>query len=171
MRKLIAVAGSTVHFLMAPCMVAGLVPWWLTDWAVRQPPFWAPLRVVGLALLVAATFAVAYAYVQFVAEGTGTPAPVVPTERLVVGGLYRYVRNPMYLAVITAIVGQVLLLGRPVLLLYAATAGGLMGAFATWYEVPTLRRQFGAQYAAYRRAVPAWWPRLRPWNAEQSEPS
>jgi len=86
----------------------------------------------------------------------------------VVGGPYRYVRNPMYLAVVAVIVGQALLLGQPGLLGYAAVVGGAMAAFAHGYEEPTLRRQFGAQYQAYRRAVPAWRPRRHRWRTGQA---
>jgi protein-S-isoprenylcysteine O-methyltransferase Ste14 len=85
---------------------------------------------------------------------------VAPTERLVVRGLYRYVRNPMYLAVLAVITGQALLLGRPVLLGYAAIVGAAFAAFVHWYEQPTLAWRYGAQYDAYRQAVPRWWPRL-----------
>jgi protein-S-isoprenylcysteine O-methyltransferase Ste14 len=82
-----------------------------------------------------------------------------------VGGLYRYVRNPMYLAVGATIVGQALLLGQLVLLLYAAAFGVTVFAFVRWHEEPTLHRRFGAEYDAYREAVPGWWPRRRPWEA------
>jgi len=82
----------------------------------------------------------------------------------VIGGLYRYVRNPMYLAVVAAITGQALALGQPVLLSYAAAVWVTTAAFARWYEEPALARQFGAQYEAYRREVPAWRPRTRPWK-------
>ena len=107
------------------------------------------------------------AFVRFVVEGVGTPAPVAPTQRLVIGGPYRHVRNPMYLAVTAVIVGQALALGQPALLLYAITVGAAMAAFAHGHEEPTLHRQFGAQYEAYRRAVPAWWPRRHPWQPGQ----
>jgi protein-S-isoprenylcysteine O-methyltransferase Ste14 len=80
----------------------------------------------------------------------------------VVRGLYRYVRNPMYLAVLAVITGQALLLSRPVLLGYATMAGAAFIAFVYGYEQPTLARRYGAQYEAYRRAVPGWWPRLPP---------
>ena len=103
-------------------------------------------------------------------EGLGTPAPVAPTENLVVGGLYRYVRNPMYLAVASIIVGQALLLGQLILLPYAALFGLAVWAFVHWYEEPTLARQFGAEYDEYRRAVPAWWPRRTPWAQRISTP-
>jgi protein-S-isoprenylcysteine O-methyltransferase Ste14 len=68
----------------------------------------------------------------------------------------------MYLAVAAAIVGQALVLGRPVLIAYAALFGTAVWSFVRWYEEPTLARRFGADYEAYRRAVPGWWPRLRP---------
>src|SRR5205809_2771906 len=105
-RTIAAALGSAVFFVLAPGLVAGVVPWWLTGWRMREPlPFWAPPRVRGRALIVAGTVVLVYAFVQFVTEGVGTPAPVAPTERLVVSGLYRYVRNPMYLGVIATIVG------------------------------------------------------------------
>jgi protein-S-isoprenylcysteine O-methyltransferase Ste14 len=99
-----------------------------------------------------------------VLEGRGTPAPVAPTVELVTGGLYRHARNPMYLAVEAAILGQALLLGRPILLAYAAVIGGAFWAFVRHYEEPTLERRYGREYDAYRRAVPAWRPRLRAWH-------
>ncbi len=111
----------------------------------------------GLAVLL-------HAFGRFVLEGIGTPAPVAPTARLVVGGAYRYVRNPMYLAVAAVIFGQALLLGQAGLLLYAAVFCVIVAAFVRVYEEPVLSRRFGAQYEAYRRAVPAWWPRRTPWE-------
>lgn len=171
MGKVAAAAGSLTHFALQPGVVAGLIPWWLTGWRVRQPePSWAwmPLQMVGVALLAAGVVVLVEAFVRFVVEGVGTPAPIAPTRQLVVGGPYRYVRNPMYLAVTAVIVGQALALGQPGLLLYAAVVGGAMAVFAHGYEEPTLRRQFGAQYQAYRRAVPAWWPRRHPWQPGQA---
>jgi len=103
-----------------------------------------------------------YAFARFVSEGAGTPAPVAPTQRLVVGGLYRYVRNPMYLAVGTMLIGQALLLGRASLLGYAAIFYAVVIAFVRGYEEPVLTARYGDEYRAYRRAVPGWWPRLRP---------
>ena len=172
MRRPTAAVGSAVFFLAAPGVVAGLIPWLLTRWQAREPlPYWAPMRVLGGILLVAGLIALIRAFVRFVMEGLGTPAPIAAPERLVVGGVYRYVRNPMYVAVLAAIVGQGLLLGRLGLLLYAAAAWLLVAGFVRWYEEPTLTRRFGEDYEAYRRAVPAWWPRLRPWApAERDEP-
>jgi len=153
---------SGLFLFVAPGIVAGLVPWWLTGWETRTT--WPPLQVLGALLIVAGAVALLDAFARFVVEGFGTPAPVAPTQRLVVGGLYRYVRNPMYIAVGATIVGQALLLGRTILLLYAAAFAGVVFAFVRLYEEPTLARQFGAQYENYCRAVPGWWPRLRPWR-------
>jgi protein-S-isoprenylcysteine O-methyltransferase Ste14 len=134
-------------------------------WQVRDPlSYWSPARVLGGVLLVAGLIALIRAFVRFVVEGLGTPAPVAAPEHLVIGGVYRYVRNPMYVAVLAAIVGQSLLLGQLGLLLYAGVTWVAVAAFVRFYEEPTLTHRFGADYEAYRRAVPAWWPRLRPWE-------
>jgi protein-S-isoprenylcysteine O-methyltransferase Ste14 len=167
MRRSVAATGSAVFFALAPGTVAGLIPWWLTGWRLAAPfTHWLSLRVLGVALVVAGAAVLVQAFVRFVVEGLGTPAPVAPPERLVVGGLYRYVRNPMYVAVVIVLIGQSLLLWRPVLALYAAVAWATTAVFVLGYEQPTLRRQFGARYDAYCRAVPAWWPRLRPWHPD-----
>lgn len=166
MRKPTAAAGSSLFFAVAPGVVAGVVPWWLTRWEVaEQLRYGLPLRIVGAILLVGGAIFLVQAFARFVVEGLGTPAPVAPPERLVVGGIYRYVRNPMYLAVGATIVGQALLLGQLVLLIYAAAFGVTVFAFVRWYEEPSLRRRFGADYDVYREAVPGWWPRRRPWEA------
>ncbi len=165
MRKSQAMLGSAIFFAVAPGIVAGFVPWWLTAW--RMSPVWLPLRIVGALLTATGAAFLLHAFARFVTEGRGTPAPVAPTERLVTGGAYRYVRNPMYLAVLAAILGQALLLGQPVLLIYAAVVGVAVVSFVVGYEEPTLRKRYGAEYEAYRRAVPGWLPRLTPWNGER----
>ena len=163
-----AALGSALFLVLVPGVVAGLVPWLLTGWEQGDTRLLGQL--LGGALIAAGTIALLDAFIRFVVEGIGTPAPVAPTEQLVVGGLYRHVRNPMYLAVEATIVGQALLLGRPVLLLYAVAFAVAVVAFVRGYEEPTLARQFGAQYDEYRRAVPGWWPQLRPWRGGGSTP-
>jgi protein-S-isoprenylcysteine O-methyltransferase Ste14 len=143
----------------APGVVAGVIPWLLTGWEVRSPARAAQL--VGGVLTVGGAAVLLHAFARFVREGLGTPAPIAPTEHLVVGGLYTYVRNPMYLAVLSAIVGQALLLGQPGLLVYGALMAAAFVTFVKLYEEPTLADTFGAEYDAYRAAVPGWWPRLR----------
>ncbi len=162
MHRSAAATGSAAFFALAPGTVAGLVPWALTGWRLGAPlSRYVPLRVLGAVLVVAGAAVLVHAFVRFTVEGLGTPAPVAPTAHLVVGGLYRYVRNPMYLAVVAAILGQVLLLWRGNLLWYTGFAALAMVAFVYGYEQPALRRQFGPEYEEYRRAVPGWWPRLR----------
>jgi protein-S-isoprenylcysteine O-methyltransferase Ste14 len=136
---------------------------------MREPMAnWLLLRLIGAALLVISVPVLVHAFWRFASEGLGTPAPVAPTQRLVVGGLYRYVRNPMYLAVLGTIAGQALLFGQPGLLIYAAIILAAFVSFVRWYEEPTLTRQFGAEYEAYRHAVPGWWPRRRPWRTDNT---
>jgi protein-S-isoprenylcysteine O-methyltransferase Ste14 len=163
-----AAAGSLVFLLVAPGLTAGLVPWLLTGWSVDDSLAWPPLQAIGALLVLAGAAVLLHAFARFVVEGLGTPAPVAPPEQLVVGGLYRYVRNPMYVAVAATIIGQALLLGRPALIAYAALFMATVAAFVRWYEEPTLADRFGEEYAAYRRAVPAWHPRLHAWRAEGS---
>jgi protein-S-isoprenylcysteine O-methyltransferase Ste14 len=157
-----AAAGSLVFLALVPGVVAGLVPWLLTDWDSNDPPL--ALQLAGGALIAAGSAVLLNAFARFVIEGVGTPAPVAPTEHLVAGGLYRHVRNPMYVAVAATIVGQAVLLGRPALLLYALAFVAVVAAFVHGYEEPVLSERFGAEYDTYRRNVPAWWPRLRPWK-------
>ena len=159
MKRGTAAIGSIVFFVAAPGTVAGLIPWWLTGWQVEGA--WLPLQVVGALVIAAGLAVLVQAFVRFVVDGFGTPAPVAPTDELVVSGLYRHVRNPMYVAVVSIIAGQALLLGQPALLVYAALMWAVFAVFVRVYEEPTLRETYGAQYEAYRRAVPAWLPRLR----------
>jgi len=163
-RRTKAAIGTVAFLLAAPGAAIGLVPWWLTDGWETGDLRWLPLQVLGAIMIVAGAGALLHAFARFAVEGIGTPAPVAPTERLVVGGLYRHVRNPMYLAVGAAIAGQGLLLGRAVLFGWLAVFALLVVSFVRLYEEPTLARRYGAQYDAYRRAVPAWLPRRRPWE-------
>jgi protein-S-isoprenylcysteine O-methyltransferase Ste14 len=158
-----AALGSSLFFVLAPGVVAGLIPWLITKWRPEDPYPW-PIRAMGAVLLVTGAVVVVSAFARFVTEGSGTPAPVAPTRRLVTGGLYRHVRNPMYVAVLAAIVGQALVLGRPSLLVYGAVVAIAFATFVRFYEEPTLLRTFGAEFEEYRRAVPGWRPRLRPWT-------
>jgi protein-S-isoprenylcysteine O-methyltransferase Ste14 len=167
--RLGAALGSLLFLVLAPGVVAGLIPWWLTGWEVEEPlSLWAPLRVVGAVLIVAGVLALLDSFRRFVVEGLGTPAPVAPTEELVVGGLYRYVRNPMYVAVAATIFGQALLLGQLELIVYGGVFVAVVAAFVHWYEEPTLARAYGEQYEEYRRSVPAWIPRTSAWASRSS---
>lgn len=156
-----AAIGSILFFVLAPGTVAGLIPWWITGWDLAGSS--PPLMTAGSLLIVAGVAALVACFARFAAEGLGTPAPVAPTRTLVVGGLYRFVRNPMYLAVLAIILGQALLFSSAALIAYGVVIWLAFQAFILMYEEPTLRVTYGDPYAAYCAAVPRWIPRLRPW--------
>src|SRR5215216_3585407 len=168
MRRSAAAVGSAVFFVAAPGIVAGLVPWLISGWRLPRPmsPFAILRLAAGVVLLALAVVVLVRAFARFVVEGGGTPAPVAPTERLVVGGDYRFVRNPMYLAVVTAVLGQAMIFSSRALLGYALTVWAIMAAFVRWYEEPVLLERYGDQYQRYRQGVRAWVPRLHPWQAD-----
>jgi protein-S-isoprenylcysteine O-methyltransferase Ste14 len=158
--RALAVLGSLGFLVLAPGTVAGYVPWAITGWRA-QPPFfgWPASRAAGGVVLVAGLAVLLDAFARFALEGRGTPAPVAPTECLVVSGLYRHVRNPMYLAVLAVILGEAFVLGSRALVLYAALVGLGFHLFVVIYEEPTLRRRYGAAYEAYCATVRRWLPR------------
>ena len=162
---------SAAFFCAAPGVVAGLVPWLLTDW-VLPPAATRSLMLRGCLAAVAVLGGLVVligAFARFVREGSGTPAPIAPTERLVIGGLFRFVRNPMYLAVVTILLGQCVLFASPALLVYTLAVWAAMAAFVRWYEEPVLATRYDQQYREYRRNVRAWWPRLTPWSPSDEQ--
>lgn len=162
MRQWTAAVGSAAFFAVAPGTVVGLVPLLITRWHVSDS-LWQV--IAGATLIIAGLIPVVLAFAEFAKAG-GTPMPAAPTERLVVTGSNRYVRNPMYVGLLIAILGQALLFGSVGLLVYAAVMWVVTASFVRWYEEPTLSRRYGSEYEAYRRNVHAWIPHLRPWNSE-----
>jgi len=163
-RKSSAALGSLLFFLIAPVTVGFVVPWWIAGWRVGTS-FWA---AGGAFLVLGGLVPLIESFVRFARVGLGTPAPIAPTEHLVVTGYYRYVRNPMYLGVLAIIVGNGLILGSLAVFGYAALVALGFALFVLGYEEPTLRRQFGAEYEEFRRNVPRWIPRLTPWTGEKA---
>jgi protein-S-isoprenylcysteine O-methyltransferase Ste14 len=158
-----AAIGSFLFTIGMPGVVAGLIPYLVTGgWMASGAPF--AVQLAGAVLLAAGIAVLAHTVVRFVVEGLGTPFPGAPTQNLVIGGLYRYVRNPMYLAVIAIIVGQAAILGSAILVVYAVIVFGTVASFVYLYEEPTLSREYGEQYAEYRSAVRGWLPRATPWQ-------
>ncbi|MBT2521437.1 isoprenylcysteine carboxylmethyltransferase family protein [Arthrobacter sp. ISL-28] len=163
---------GTALFAAGPATVVGVVPWLLTRWKVQRPvPGGAPAQLTGALLLGAGAAVIANSFVHFAVEGVGTPAPFAPPKHLVVGGLYRFVRNPMYVAIAAAVTGQGLLLGQPKLFAAAVLGAVPVSAFVKLYEEPVLARKFGAEYQVYRENVPRWLPRLTPWTPDSSSGS
>jgi protein-S-isoprenylcysteine O-methyltransferase Ste14 len=163
MRRSWLLTGSFAFFVIAPGTLAGWIPYVITNWRVQPSLAGIPGRIIGGLLLTAGAAVLADSFRRFVFEGRGTPAPVAPPKELVVSGLYRYVRNPMYVAVVSAIVGQALLFGSINLLAYAAIVWLTFHSFIKFYEEPTLRKKFGDSYDVYWAHVPRWWPRVTPW--------
>jgi protein-S-isoprenylcysteine O-methyltransferase Ste14 len=162
-----AILGSIGFLFVAPGIVAGVVPWWISRWEMAPAFFgFEPFRWLGGVLLALGAVILVETFARFALEGLGTPAPIAPTKTLVVTGSYRFVRNPMYLAVVSLVLGQALLLGNPGVLIYGAVAWAIVHAFVLGYEEPTLARSYGAQYERYRRHVRRGLPRLSPWRDE-----
>lgn len=165
MQRRWAALGSTVFFFVAPGTLAGLIPWSFTRWELRSAlgDSWG-IRAIGILLIAVGSVGLIDSFARFVMDGLGTPAPIAPPERLVVSGLYRYVRNPMYVCVVSAILGQGLFFGDIGLLIYCAIVWLGFTLFVVVYEEPTLRSTFGASYATYCNGVGRWIPRLTPWR-------
>jgi len=165
MRKRSAILGSAVFFVAAPGTVVGLVPWGLTRWQM-EPAFFGieATRIAGAVLIAAGLLFLLDSFARFALKGLGTPAPIAPPEHLVVSGYYRYVRNPMYVALLAIILGEALLFGATMLVAYGAIIWVSFAVFVMGYEEPTLRSQFGAEYENYCAHVPRWLPRFRPWS-------
>jgi protein-S-isoprenylcysteine O-methyltransferase Ste14 len=164
MQRTTAVLGSALFFVVAPFVFAGLVPWWMTRWTFRPAFLNLELtRGVGIVLVLAGVPGLVDSYARFALQGLGTPAPVAPTQKLVVTGLYRYVRNPIYVSILAVVLGQGLLFGDWRLSVYATLIWLACHLFVLAYEEPTLQRTFGAEYESFRANVPRWIPRLTPW--------
>jgi protein-S-isoprenylcysteine O-methyltransferase Ste14 len=161
-----AILGSLLFFLIGPGLEAGVGPALLTGgFEVGDGlPDSVVLRGLGAVLIIAGLAVVVHAYVRFALDGIGTPSPMAPPRELVVTGAYRYVRNPMYVATATMIVGEGVLVRQPILLAGAAVYCLALALLGRRYEEPLLRRRFGPAYDTYRDAVPGWLPRLRPWG-------
>jgi len=154
---------SAVFTILVPGTVVVLIPWVVLRGGDGLRPTSAPMLWIPGVLAAAAGAALYFVCLAgFIRHGRGTPAPIDPPRRLVVGGPYRRTRNPMYLAVLSMVVGEALLFGSPRLALYAVLLASAFHLFVVLYEEPTLSRLFGAEYDAYRRSVPRWLVRWRP---------
>ena len=156
--------GTLLFLVLTPGMVAGLIPAVITGWRIpwtggSVPPV---AIVAGIAVL-SWVVVLLDALIRF-ARADGTPAPPMPTAHLVVVGPYRYVRNPMYLAVLAIILGQALLFGSWATLFYGGLVLLAVVLFVLGYEQPTLELEYGDEYREYLRNVRGWIPRMRPWK-------
>ncbi len=163
MKRVLALVGSAIFLVIAPGTLAVYLPWTFTQWRMAPPLLGLfRLRVLGWIMIAAGVPALLDSFARFAIQGLGTPAPVAPPQHLVVTGLYRWVRNPMYVAVLSLIFGQGLLFGNVGLLEYGIVVWLGFFAFVRLYEEPTLRSKFGKEYEDYCARVRRWIPRLRP---------
>ena len=150
---------SALWAALLPGLIAGYVPW--RFFGLRSVPLRVadPLDLFGLALMLAGGTVLAWCIVEFARRGRGTLSPMDPPRALVVHGLYRHVRNPMYTGVAVLLLGEVALTRSGGLLAYAIVWFIWVNLFVILYEEPTLRRAFGASYDDYTRRVGRWLPR------------
>lgn len=170
MPRWVAALGTAVFALIVQGAGVLLLPYAFTRWHLGTPPWPVGVRAIGAVLIAVGGIVVAWAFAQFAAEGVGVPIPGEPnSQRLTVGGPYRYLRNPLYVGSVVAISGQALLLSRLVLLIYAAAFLAIAFFLVHWVEDPALARRFGQQFEDYRSQVPGWWPHmLRPTRSSTS---
>lgn len=160
-----AIVGSIVFLFVAPGIVAGVLPWWISGYRMEPALLgFEPFRWLGVLLLALGGVLLIETFARFALQGLGTPAPIAPTKTLVVTGSYRFVRNPMYVAVISLILGQALLFGSVWTLVYSLFGWLIVHLFVLGYEEPTLSHSYGEQYDRYRANVRRWIPRLTPWQ-------
>ena len=152
---------TALFTVVAPGTVAYFLPHWLVL-SGHPARAWGlgPWRYLGLVPVVIGVPVYLWCAWDFAVSGLGTPAPIDAPRKLVAKGLYRFVRNPMYVGVGSVIAGQVVLFESRVLLVYLALLWLYFHLFVVFYEEPTLRRKFGGEYGDYCRRVPRWLPRL-----------
>ena len=155
---------NTIFFVIAPGLVAWLIPWLITDWSApdTSPYFIGLLVGLGGLLIGGGLLLLIDSFMRFVSEGNGTPMPWMPTDKVIARGAYRFLRNPMYVGIIVIVLGQAILFANGWLVAYAAFVWLLFHLLVTLIEEPGLGRSFGAAYAAYIAAVPRWFPRVPP---------
>ena len=165
MRRSSAIIGSAIFLVIAPGTLAIYIPYAWTRWHF-QPALlgYSWLRVLGTLFIIVGFPVLVDSFLRFAIHGLGTPAPIAPPQRLVVTGLYRYVRNPMYVAVLLLIFGQGLLFASVPLLEYGIVVWLGFFAFVLFYEEPALRAEFGNEYRDFCAHVPRWLPRVTPWK-------
>lgn len=158
-RRFWPIVNTAIFTIVVPGTVGILVPRWLLG-EFRKPPLGLLSWLGGIVFCIGAAIYFRCAW-EFAVRGLGTPAPIAPTKYLVTTALHRYVRNPMYIGVALAIVGEAIIFRSVQVAIYAGLMLLIAHVFVVLYEEPTLRRQFGESYEEYRRQVPRWIPRLR----------
>ena len=156
---------------IAPVVVGILLPYLilLQEHKSASYPFITPsipMLIIGLAIVLAGLALFIATVRTFILLGKGTIMPWDPTRKLVIAGVYRYVRNPMILSVIVVLVGEAALFASNWIFLLAVFFFVLNTVYFIYSEQPGLVKRFGAEYTEYKKNVPMWLPRLKPWQPE-----
>jgi protein-S-isoprenylcysteine O-methyltransferase Ste14 len=157
-----AVLKTLIFTILVPGTVTVCIPYWILSWQPARPPL--PLgvfRYFGVVPILIGAAIYFWCAWDFAFTGRGTPAPVDPPKELVVRGLYRCVRNPMYIGVVLALLGEAMLFESARLFEYTGWAFLLFFLVVILYEEPVLKRRFGASYEQYRQTVPRWIPKVK----------
>ncbi len=158
-----------IFTVVAPASVTVWIPlYWLFPWLRGEVTPNRGLQAIAAVLIAAGAMGYFWCALDFAFRGQGTPAPIEPPKVLVVQGLYRFVRNPMYISVLTVLVGESVLLKSPIFIEYAVLVALGFQLFVLFYEEPALRRKMGAAYEEYCREVPRWIPRIAPRRAKNA---
>jgi protein-S-isoprenylcysteine O-methyltransferase Ste14 len=150
---------SLLWTILFPGFVAGYVPWTFFGLGRALLQAFGPAYLLGLLCIVPGAALLAACIFEFARSGRGTLSPIDPPRRLVVRGLYRYVRNPMYLSVTLIVLGEAVLARSLALGIYWAAWFLVVNLFVIGYEEPALRSRFGASYDEYARQVGRWFPK------------
>ncbi|MFN2493186.1 MAG: isoprenylcysteine carboxylmethyltransferase family protein [Pyrinomonadaceae bacterium] len=156
--KIVVLIKTIIFTFVVPGTVTILIPYWLLSSSASAPMNLGAVRYAGLVAVVIGVAIYCWCAWNFTFAGSGTPAPIDPPKELVVRGLYRYVRNPMYIAVLTILFGEALLKASRELFYYTGTVFAFFFLFVLLYEEPMLTQKFGDSYSRYRKEVPRWIP-------------
>lgn len=160
---------ALLFLIIAPGTLAGWLPVYIAGGSLRPTGDLRPRQWAGLVLVAAGWSVLLWCFRDFARKGRGTPAPYDPPRALVVAGLYRFTRNPIYVGIDTAVIGQAVWFASWPVLFYAIGIAVAFHLRVLLYEEPVLTASFGDAYAAYRARVPRWIPRLtaaRPTSAK-----
>jgi protein-S-isoprenylcysteine O-methyltransferase Ste14 len=150
-----------------PAIVLVFVPLAITHFRLPAgAPRWQALAAD--LLIVAGLVPLLESIWRFIVVGRGTLVPVMPPEHLVVSGLYRYVRNPMYVGVLVVIAGESLLFRNRAMVIHLVAVCVAFNLFVRLYEEPKLTATYPAEYPRYQSHVPRWWPRRTPWKGPEN---
>ncbi len=163
-----ALIGSAAFLVLAPGTVAGLIPWLITHWRMGEGATLSGSIIGGIVIALSLAMLIE-CFLRFAVQGNGTPAPLAPTDKLVVTGAYARVRNPMYVAVSGLIFGQAFFFASAGLIAYGIVIWLAFMIFVLNYEEPRLRSLYPDEYPEYFANVPRWRPRFSPWRGEPQQ--